>query len=287
MISKIWKIFREYMLIKGFFLKNINYGNYIQNILTPHLNKKTYINLGAGIFHLKGWYMLDFDTPAYNYAKNKKFIQYDINSKTKLPFSNHSVDGIYCSHVIEHFKDDILAHLLAEFDRIVKKNCIVRIAVPDSSIAFRALKNNDHNFFIWDLWNSNQGRYKSFSKSIPKNWPIEYKWLHRFATERVPDDITPSKFKMNIDDLKSVIKKNGYIDLHNNISSDLKYRYEFSHNHINWYDYNKLEQIVSLNSNFKIQRSSYLQSIDSQMRVEGHFDTTWPQMTLYVDLIKK
>ena len=71
------------------------------------------------------------------------------------------------------------------------------------------------------------------------------------------------------------------------ISSELKYRYDFSHNHINWYDYNKLEQIVSLNSNFKIQRSSYLQSIDSQMRVEGHFDTTWPQMTLYVDLIKK
>jgi len=151
MISKIWKIFREYMLIKGFLLKNINYGNYIQNILTPHLNKKTYINLGAGIFHLKGWYMLDFDTPAYNYAKNKKFIQYDINSKTKLPFSNHSVDGIYCSHVIEHFKDDIFAHLLAEFDRIVKKNCIVQLSIQDVYLILLNGAYNSRDFLIFAL----------------------------------------------------------------------------------------------------------------------------------------
>lgn len=47
-----------------------------------------------------------------------------------LPFKNHSMDGIHCSHVIEHFNPDDVHKILSEMDRVLKMPGILIIRSP-------------------------------------------------------------------------------------------------------------------------------------------------------------
>ena len=58
------------------------------------------------------------------------------------------------------------------------------------------------------------------------------------------------------------------------------------HSIINWYNYRKIEYLAKKIGFSEVIKSGYLQSISPFMRAEAHFDSTWPQMSLYVDLIK-
>jgi predicted SAM-dependent methyltransferase len=62
----------------------------------------------------------------------------DFNDITKLQqFEDNSVDLIYSSHVIEYFDREEVIDVLDEWKRILKKDGILRIAVPD----FRSIAN--------------------------------------------------------------------------------------------------------------------------------------------------
>lgn len=50
---------------------------------------------------------------------------------TKLPFDNNSVDLIYASHVLEYFDREESIGILKEWFRVLKKESILRLAVPD------------------------------------------------------------------------------------------------------------------------------------------------------------
>ena len=50
---------------------------------------------------------------------------------TKLPFEDKSVDLIYASHVLEYFDREEVLPTLNEWNRVLKPNGILRIAVPD------------------------------------------------------------------------------------------------------------------------------------------------------------
>ena len=47
-----------------------------------------------------------------------------------MPFEDCSVDGIHCSHVIEHFEPADVHKMLSEFDRILMPNGILVIRAP-------------------------------------------------------------------------------------------------------------------------------------------------------------
>jgi len=56
----------------------------------------------------------------------------DSRSITNLgEFKNSSVDLIYCSHAIEYFDREEVILVLKEWNRVLKENGILRIAVPD------------------------------------------------------------------------------------------------------------------------------------------------------------
>lgn len=286
LLSNLWGLSRQKALQKGFLLKNVSYGDFFAANLLEELQHKTYVNIGAGNFTLPGWTILDYDTPGYNYPSNLNFLQYDISSREALPFDDEAVDGAYCSHVLEHFSDDTIDFLLSEIERILVPGGICRVVVPDADLAFEALKRRDELFFIWDYWNSRADKYKAFAATAPGKWPIEFKWLHRFATERVPQDLTPSDCKIEISELQKAIRTQSFEDLHDLLISPLRYRYQYSSNHINWLNYGKIQRSASKCDKLSIQRSGYLQSQDPHMRVEGFFDQTWPQMSLFLEISK-
>jgi predicted SAM-dependent methyltransferase len=50
---------------------------------------------------------------------------------TKLPFDDGSCDLIYASHLLEYFDREEAAHVLKEWYRVLGKDGILRLAVPD------------------------------------------------------------------------------------------------------------------------------------------------------------
>jgi len=49
----------------------------------------------------------------------------------KLPFKSGSVDMIYACHLLEHFRRHQVENVLREWYRVLKRDSLLRIAVPD------------------------------------------------------------------------------------------------------------------------------------------------------------
>lgn len=67
---------------------------------------------------------------------------HDLNSGKPLPLKTDSVDGVYCSHVLEHLELELITPILKELYRILKPNGKLRIIVPDVDVAIQLYINN-------------------------------------------------------------------------------------------------------------------------------------------------
>ena len=80
------------------------------------------LNLGCGKTWIPGFVHVDLaDYPHIDYKQ-------DIS---KLPFKDMSATYIYCSHALEYFDRAEALLALKEWHRVLKKNGMLRIAVPD------------------------------------------------------------------------------------------------------------------------------------------------------------
>jgi len=86
------------------------------------------INLGCGKRNFgKEW--IHIDGGDYDHL--------DFQDITKLNFKSNTVDLIYASHVIEYFDREEIVEVLQEWQRVLKPNGILRIAVPDFEVMAR------------------------------------------------------------------------------------------------------------------------------------------------------
>ncbi len=95
---------------------------------------KTYLNLGCGNRYHSDWTNVDFvstgeDVLAHNLLQG-------------IPFEDNHFKVVYHSHVLEHFAKKDGKEFIKECHRVLKKNGIIRIAVPDlEQIAREYIKN--------------------------------------------------------------------------------------------------------------------------------------------------
>jgi len=84
-----------------------------------------YLNLGCGAYYStnKEWVNIDFVSSEPNVIAH--------NLLKGIPFDNDTFDFVYHSHVLEHFTKKDGADFIKECSRVLKKNGIIRIAVPD------------------------------------------------------------------------------------------------------------------------------------------------------------
>lgn len=125
---------------------------------------KIYLNFGAGN-PVENWINLDsspyFMFPNYihkilvlfNISKRSKdyikypYTYYKFSKSKRLPFKNNSVTSIHTSHVLEHLSVDENHHFFNEASRILKKNGVLRVIVPDLE---NKIKLNKHIFSLED-----------------------------------------------------------------------------------------------------------------------------------------
>jgi predicted SAM-dependent methyltransferase len=81
------------------------------------------LNLGCGNRYHKDWINFDFKSNSENVI--------EFNLYNELPFDSESIDVIYSSHVLEHFPKCEAPNFLKRCYRVLKKNGIIRLVVPD------------------------------------------------------------------------------------------------------------------------------------------------------------
>jgi len=87
------------------------------------MSKLPYLNLGCGSRYSPLWTNIDFQ------GKKNEIIGH--NLLAGIPFETDSFEVVYHSHVLEHFSKTDGRNFVTECFRVLKKNGIIRIAIPN------------------------------------------------------------------------------------------------------------------------------------------------------------
>jgi predicted SAM-dependent methyltransferase len=167
---------------------------------------RTKVNLGSCsvMFH-SGWENVDvLDMAAYAQAYHYKFRRHDVRGG--LPYGTGVVDMIFASHVVEHLTYSEGLSLLKEFRRVLRKDGLARVAVPDAGLLhelYVGAHAHRHALSLADFAEINDGveRAKTDAQRL---WAIlheghascyDYKTLASLAAE-AGLDARPSVFRL-------------------------------------------------------------------------------------------
>jgi predicted SAM-dependent methyltransferase len=248
--------------------------------LYPELKRPAtprYINIGAGNFFHPFWHNLD--TPNDYYAKSQKgrlHIHYDLTTHQPMPFQNGSVKIAYTSHVIEHIRNEDVNYLFKEVYRCLEPGGYFRITCPDIDLEYRAFCRSDDSFWKWP------NAYGIFNTSI------EQKFLDHVATALTvthPDKSIKKYTDQEIREVFQQFSKEEALDfLVKQVPSFAQKSYPGDH--INWFNHEKLKVMLSSVGFGNIYESRYGQSCCPMLRSINLFDSTCPELSLYVECRK-
>lgn len=240
-------------------------------------NPPVYVNIGAGSFYHPFWHNLD--TPNDFYANSQRgnlHIDHDLTSRLPLPFESNSLKAVYISHVIEHLSNDHVQNCFAEVHRCLRTGGFFRITCPDMDLEYDAYCRNDVTVWMWPTpWGTH-------------SVSIEQRFLEHIATILTTKQADGSCRQFSDEDIRSVFselpKEEALQYFIDQIPEHLKTIYpEY---HINWFNVHKIEMMlrsVGFENNYE---SKYGQSKCLFMRNTQLFDSTVPEMSLYVECQK-
>ncbi len=98
-----------------------------------------WLNLGCGTKYMPGFVNVDVN------IFRKKDLWLDMSKG--LPWRDRTVDGIYCSNVVEHFYPDEVFVVLSDCRRVLRDGAGARFLVPSLEAAVRAYLARDASWF--------------------------------------------------------------------------------------------------------------------------------------------
>ncbi len=222
---------------------------------------KLMVNLGAGVWYAQGWKVLDCQGEYYHYAHSYIDFEHDLSSDRPLPFADGSVHMLYSEHVLEHLRDEWCEHILSEAYRSLESGGGFRIVVPDADIAYDRLLHQDAEFFRHWTERDNCTIAEAFRTVVGQaRTPLDEQDFYRRL---------------------SIMPKGDFL---NWCKEGLDYDWNRTGEHINWYNFEKLESMLKA-ANFCQVR--FCKAQDSQFP-EAHgpeFDTrAW--YSLHVECVK-
>lgn len=189
-----------------------------------------------------------------------------------FPIKSNSLEIVYTSHVIEHLRNNDVILMFNEVYRCLKPSGFFRITCPDIDLEFEAYQNNDKEFFHW----------------CSNELSIGQRFLDHIATALSKSDKDDSLKKIDDIELKRIFshmnKEEAFDYLCNQIT--IEHQIKFPGNHINWFNYNKIENFLNQVGFKLIYKSSYGQSKEPKLRDIKNFDNTLPTCSIYVDALK-
>lgn len=254
------------------------------------LGSKPFYNIGAGGFYHPFWTNIDYGSDWYGGRYNQKnIIIHNLMTKSPLPIDTGKAKIFYTSHTIEHIKEEAVQVFFNEAFRCLEDGGIFRITTgPDAETDFKALMNDDEDWFYWDRYSMyvKKGCYETHFHKPATSAPLSERWLHHVAGQLAPNDISPSNVKFSDKEIREAIEKYGFPDVLDYFCGLCDFQSDRPFNHISWWTHDKIFQFLQ-NAGFKnIYRSGYGQSSSPLMRNTVLFDSTHPQMSIYIEAVK-
>lgn len=250
------------------------------------LEKRPFYNVGSGSFKHPYWKNIDYVSDWYKDVQSD-VIHHDLMSKQSLPIKSGEAKIIYTSHTIEHIEEHAVQFFFYDAFRALEKNGIFRVTTgPDAETDFRALINNDNDWFYWDSWYSKKGSFEHIYTAPATSVSLAERWLHHFASPLSKIDKSPSEIKFSEEEIWKIINQAGFPKALDYFSSYVQFNPERTGNHVSWWTHEKIIDLLKKVGFSKVYRSGYNQSVSPLMRNSSLFDTTHPQMSIYVEAIK-
>jgi SAM-dependent methyltransferase len=222
---------------------------------------------------------LDFFSDHYYRSKSdfdESRVNYDIR-KDVIPYANSAIDNIYISHAIEHIETEYVERFFREAFRVLRPRGILRVACPDARFLYQ-VSCFENDYWAWrepslidpasydcSLADVTQSDYLTRELATPKM---------RFYRNRQANAV--DQFEVSARPYEELMC--GYRD-------GLSFRSEHPGDHINNWDFDRLEALGRRVGFAQIIESKCHGSISREMQGE-EFDRTAPQMSLYVDFMK-
>ncbi|WP_071461734.1 class I SAM-dependent methyltransferase [Polynucleobacter asymbioticus] len=259
-----------------YLLKDKFIRNYSKQVAKVYSGRPVFINIGAGDFYHPWWINLDNPNFFYKSVQNKNMLVHDLALSGDFPITTKSVDTYYCSHVIEHLNDIAVKKMFSEIYRTLKPGGAVRIVCPNMEYLYEQFRDGDTSI-VTQL----------------RPWGVKYSsnhlsFLEHFCTLLVHSDDIQCRVKcdealfyqrLNSMPIESFF--NSYIE---DLPIDSNKR--MPQGHCNWFTFKKLVDLMHEVGFSNISKSSFLQSKRVELRAPTLFDSTSPEISLYVEAVK-
>lgn len=223
------------------------------------------------------WHNIEYVTQGYaeKYKSLPKNIDipHDLTALKPFGIEDASIEAAYTSHVIEHLHDNHVAFLFGEVYRVLNAKGVFRITCPDIDLYIRAFLDKDLSFFHY----RNHPHYVKTEISDS----VCGMFLDVFATK-----LSERMEKITYTEVFESIEQKGIVPTLNFYSSQVSYSKEESHYHVNWFNYEKLKNMLNKAGFTNIRISGVGQSYFPDMRNLSKFDTQDFKISLFVECTK-
>jgi SAM-dependent methyltransferase len=247
------------------------------------LRRRSFYNLGSGIWRHKFWTNVDYASDYYNYDTSLIDIPWDITEDKPLPVASGSADLCYCSHTVEHLQNEHVDHLLREAARILKPGGVLRVTTPNMQLYYEAWKMRDvffnlHYAGATGPFGSTPGSYTRDRMSI---------WLvNEFATQLV-QAVYPGHKPRYTDEheLDRILESGEMTEVFDRLCSQIDFEIQrrVPGNHVNWWTNEKMSSAMKRAGFSKTVISVAGGSIAPGMRDPRYFDRQNPTFSIFVD----
>jgi predicted SAM-dependent methyltransferase len=250
------------------------------------LSRRPFYNVGAGSFSHPYWTNIDYVSDWYG-GVQQNVIHHDLMSEGPLPIDDEAAKIIYTSHTVEHIKDSAVLALFKEAYRTLEKGGVFRITTgPDAETDFRALMRKDSNWFYWDEAYAKPGSYEQIYTAPATSVSLAERWLHHVASPLTRIDKSPSAIKFTEAEILRAIEERGFPGVLDYFCGLVSFDPTRPGNHISWWTHQKILDFLRVAGFGQMYRSGWNQSASPLLRNSNLFDSTHPQMSIYVEAIK-
>ena len=259
---------------------------YTQHYSSDTLDSKPFYNIGAGSFFHPHWTNVDYVSEWYG-SMQRNVRHHDLMSLAPLPIESSTAYVIYTSHTIEHVTRAAVKVLFREAYRALRPGGVMRVTTgPDAETDFRALQRRDADWFYWDTNYSQTGTFEHVFRSPAASVPLEERWLHHVASQLAPNSLSPSTEKLDTNAVRRLIELHGFPGVLDELTSRCHFDPQRPGNHISWWTHDQVLDLLKSAGFETVYRSGFGQSCSPLMRQSELFDSTHPQMSIYVEAIK-
>lgn len=259
--------------------------DYVKHFGSLSSAKHRCFNIGAGTWQHEAWTNIDLPPQSEEFAKiQAPCIYHNLVEEEDLPIAPNSAELIYTSHVIEHLPDIHANKLFVSVHNSLKEGGVFRVVTgPDADTDIAALLRRDKNW--WYFYED-----ADYADAIKEHGPLSLtdKWLLHAATPRSLYSRTPCERKYSATEVDATLDryKSDPTRVLDTFTEGLAFHISYPGDHLSWWNAEKLiRQLRGAGFNLA-EKSAYGQSRSYLMRDLRWFDTTYPQISLYVEAVK-